>query len=647
MEQHLVDALDDTTFVGPRRGDTAGFTHPFLGNDGLEVSSIIGGSSMFDEDETSFVDDMFQAQWNKAIFQRDQAALGDETRAALGVDESVVESVVDETRIDETRIDVGEENPTPETDWSSPPLFYGKPEEDVNEWLSVVAIQFLSLEVKEDEKKYLKAIGWLRGPAALWFSTYKGGAKWSEFAPVFAKAMNPQGQIMIREDLLNLAQGHMSLEAYTARATAVFAKVTPPLEEREKLHHYLQGLASPYREERGAISDDRSYFDAQGILALKTPVATSSQPVGVTVLDMKQSYSRKEPKCFRCGRPYTGRRHRCSNYSPSHTSSSLGMIGSPALFFVHGSLDGREVRFLLDSGASHNFVSANLVPHLRSKSGTLTLADGSTRKFAGPVDINTQVQGSKFVVPFLVTEIRFDAILGLPWLAQVQPAIDWGARKLTISPGPLQSSSTQSQRAVVNTVELNGIIADDDEVFVLQIVTVEEKRDPRITKVVSEYPEVFPEALPLELPPDRGSAFRIILKPDARAKVRPMKRFSQKDLESLQKEVEGLLKAGLIRPSESEFGAQVLFVNKKDGTRRMCVDYRSLNADTVRDVYPLPLIDEIFDRLGGAPVFSKLDLRSGYHQQLMAPVKRVVVVYCCVALCLYSIHRSFLLVFLA
>ena len=94
-----------------------------------------------------------------------------------------------------------------------------------------------------------------------------------------------------------------------------------------------------------------------------------------------------------------------------------------------------------------------------------------------------------------------------------------------------------------------------------------------------------------------------------------MKRFSQKDLESLQQEVESLLKAGLIKPSESEFGAQVLFVNKKDGTRRMCIDYRSLNEDTVRDVYPLPLIEEIFDKLGEAKVFSKMDLRSGYHQQ--------------------------------
>ena len=169
----------------------------------------------------------------------------------------------------------------------------------------------------------------------------------------------------------------------------------------------------------------------------------------------------------------------------------------------------------------------------------------------------------------------------------------------------------------MSAVKLSGLLAEDnidDEVFLLQIVAVTGSQDPRIAKLLKEYEDVFPDALPLELPPDRGSTFRIILKPDARPKVRPMKRFSHKDLESLQSEVEGLLKAGLIKPSESEFGAQVLFVNKKDGTRRMCIDFRSLNAETVRDVYPLPLIDEIFDRLGGAKIFSKLDLRSEYYQ---------------------------------
>ena len=136
------------------------------------------------------------------------------------------------------------------------PLFGGAPGEDVNEWIAVVNIQFLSLKLAEDkdDERYLKAIGWLRGAAALWFENYKGAPTWKAFAPALARAMNPQGQVLAREDLFSLDQGAMSLEAYTAAATKVFAKMIPALTEREKLHTYLRGLRSPYREERGSVA---------------------------------------------------------------------------------------------------------------------------------------------------------------------------------------------------------------------------------------------------------------------------------------------------------------------------------------------------------------------------------------------------------
>jgi hypothetical protein len=86
------------------------------------------------------------------------------------------------------------------------------------------------------------------------------------------------------------------------------------------------------------------------------------------------------------------------------------------------------------------------------------------------------------------------------------------------------------------------------------------------------------------------------------------------ELEELKKQIKELLKKGFIRPSSSPWGAPVIFVDKKDGTQRMCVDYRSLNEVTIKNKYPLPRIDDLFDQLRGACVFSKIDLRSGYHQ---------------------------------
>jgi hypothetical protein len=84
-------------------------------------------------------------------------------------------------------------------------------------------------------------------------------------------------------------------------------------------------------------------------------------------------------------------------------------------------------------------------------------------------------------------------------------------------------------------------------------------------------------------------------------------------LVELKKQIDELLEKVYIRPSTSPWVAPVLFVEKKDGTKKMCIDYRSLNEVTIKNKYPLPRIEDLFDQLRGASVFSKIDLRSGYH----------------------------------
>ena len=94
---------------------------------------------------------------------------------------------------------------------------------------------------------------------------------------------------------------------------------------------------------------------------------------------------------------------------------------------------------------------------------------------------------------------------------------------------------------------------------------------------------------------------------------------SVEGLKELKKQLKELQEAGYIRPSSSPWGASVLFVHKKDGSQRMCVDYRSLNDVTIKNKYPLPCIEDLFDQMRGARVFSKIDLRSGYHQMKIRP----------------------------
>ncbi|WVZ98283.1 hypothetical protein U9M48_043745 [Paspalum notatum var. saurae] len=132
--------------------------------------------------------------------------------------------------------------------------------------------------------------------------------------------------------------------------------------------------------------------------------------------------------------------------------------------------------------------------------------------------------------------------------------------------------------------------------------------------VACEYPDVFPEELP-GLPPDRDVEFRIDLVPGTAPVSKRPYRMAPDELKELKTQLQEQLDKGFIRPSSSPWGCPALFVEKKDqGGKRLCVDYRPLNAVTVKNKYPLPHIDILFDQLGGATVFSKIDLRSGYHQ---------------------------------
>jgi hypothetical protein len=130
--------------------------------------------------------------------------------------------------------------------------------------------------------------------------------------------------------------------------------------------------------------------------------------------------------------------------------------------------------------------------------------------------------------------------------------------------------------------------------------------------VVRDFPDVFPEELP-GMPPDREVEFVIDLLPGTAPISKRPYRMSVEELKELKKQLTELQEARYIRSNSSLCGATVLFVQKKGGSQRMCVDYRSLNDVTVKNKYPLPRIEDLFDQMRGDRVFSKIDLRSGYH----------------------------------
>jgi hypothetical protein len=131
--------------------------------------------------------------------------------------------------------------------------------------------------------------------------------------------------------------------------------------------------------------------------------------------------------------------------------------------------------------------------------------------------------------------------------------------------------------------------------------------------MASEYPNVFLEELP-GMPPDRDIEFVVELQPVTTPISKRPYRMPPAELAELKKQLQESLDKGFICPSTSPWGCPALFVKKKDDSLRLCIDYRHLNAMTIKNKYPLPRIDVLFDQLVGANVFSKIDLCSGYHQ---------------------------------
>jgi hypothetical protein len=336
---------------------------------------------------------------------------------------------------------------------------------------------------------------------------------------------------------------------------------------------------------------------------------------------------------------------------------------------------------LIDSGATAPFISPEcadrLQLHIRRTrpGGVIRLADGTSVPSQGTCVATLTIGSFRSKLELIVAPLsqQFDVILGNSWLKQHDAVINYrdetvtlfrGTRKYTVSrakhavqstttvppythtePDNANQADTATRRArfakqhLLSAIQAGNAVrkkstkhflvliqhVDDAESLDTHLVAaLQQTNNAPLDKLLNEYADRFPDSLPKlsdehpqTVPLYNGHT--IPLEEGHKPPVRPIYRLSPLEFEELKKQIKELLALGFIEPSRSPYAAPVLFVQKKDGSLRMCVDYRALNKLTVKNKYPLPRIDDLLDRLCGCSHFSSIDLRSGYYQLKITP----------------------------
>ncbi|KAJ9523167.1 hypothetical protein QJQ45_024088, partial [Haematococcus lacustris] len=347
-------------------------------------------------------------------------------------------------------------------------------------------------------------------------------------------------------------------------------------------------------------------------------------------------------------------------------------------FLFCGRYGGKPCRVMMDTGATHSILSKEwldkqknpmLTRHILERPLNLLTANNDTvhirEQFVGPLEIQKSKVGCfAKIMPGMLAGV--DLILGADWLsyydAVLKPkhgvctlqATNSGKPEnlFALRPKHLPGFAAVAEMEKQRCKEAAGVLSAGQTARLLRqgcsswlmlvqpsdgndkegwhtgslaaaVVGSEGARSAEVNPwlvpaaqlegLLAEFADVF-ESMPEGLPPDRKVGHTIRLEPGAVPPYRRMYKLSPREDAEVRKQVAELLAKGLIEPSSSPYGAPILFVQKKDGTLRMCIDYRALNKLTVRDRYPLPRIDELFDKLAGKKVFSSLDLQAGYHQ---------------------------------
>eukprot|EP00253_Pinus_taeda_P019019 PITA_19019 len=473
----------------------------------------------------------------------------------------------------------------------------------------------------------------------------------------------------------DLRLGQQTMDEFITRFTSLLRYVPYIREEKAKVQRFVSSLP-PYMRERIEFDNPKSMDEnfklagnfkgnrSSGIKGtgkgINNRFVTKTAPKFRTANEPKASEqpirldnegtTRPPLQCWGCGGTHyiknCPQRKGTEQLSQIHEASTVGEVGRsiprinaaledrqaeywPTMVEFEGKISNLPISVLIDPGATLSYVNPKVVERCNLHSvkfknpWLVQLATGAKRRVTSKINnysftiADQPVTADLNILPLG----SYDILIGMDWLEKHWSLVDCKTKIIYYRD---QQGNSKEMQGIRRPVQVRPITANQlvkcvrkgCQVYAIQVGYADSKDKTSSLNnipVIQEFEDVFLEEIP-GLPPRRDIDFTIELVPGAALVSRAPYRMSVPELTELKMQLQELLEKNYVRPSVSPWGAPVLFVKKKDGTLRMCIDYRQLNKLTIKNKYPLPRIDELFDQVKGATMFSKIDLRSGYHQ---------------------------------
>nr|XP_027093534.1 uncharacterized protein LOC113713927 [Coffea arabica] len=308
---------------------------------------------------------------------------------------------------------------------------------------------------------------------------------------------------------------------------------------------------------------------------------------------------------------------------------------SSSIIKMQGQFKNSQLTILLDGGSTNCFIRrsvAQLYPETVQKHRPfkVKIADGKELHCDQWIPgMQWDMQGHTFTQDVFVMDLEpYDMILGVDWMKSYSPitfdfkrlnlSFEKGGEHVVLKGDSNNANVRMQQGSTAHKFVRHKIRKALQQSCMVKVHNSQVISEPdSLTQLLAKYDDIFAE--PKTLPPNRCHDHQIPLKPDAKPFKIPPYRYPHVQKNEIDNQVKDMLTSGLIQISHSPFASPALLVKKKDGSWRLCIDYRQLNNLTIKDKFPIPIIDDLLDELHGARVFSKIDLRSGYHQIRMRP----------------------------